>query len=89
MEFTAAWLFPSLIIFNFFFFEELKLVIPRDFLQYFIIFSLIQAAAEVWYDVFLNNAIECRTGRLISEKVADLKRVFDNRKARWSLSDKT
>lgn len=89
VEFIAAWLFPVLIVLNFFFYEPLKITIAKDFLKYFIVFSFIQALAEVAFDVFLNNAIECRTGRLLSSKITDLNRIFRQRKCNWALSDST
>lgn len=89
MSFIAAWLFPSLIVFNYFFYEELKISIPKDFLKYFIVFTFMQAFAEIGYDVFLNNAIECRTGRLLSEKLMDLRKIYECRDTRWCLSDRS
>ena len=89
MEYIAAWLFPSIIVFQYFFYEVLKIPTSKDFFQYFIILSLIQAFSEILYDIFLNNAIECKTGRLLSEKITDLTKIFKGRKTRWALSDKT
>jgi hypothetical protein len=89
MEYIAAWLFPSIIVFQYFFYDVLKIPTSKDFFQYFIILSLIQAFAEIFYDIFLNNAIECKTGRLLSEKITALTNIFKARKTRWALSDKT
>ena len=86
MELVASVLFPAMIIFNFIFYNELKLTISKSFLKYFVVFSSIQAFAEVGYDVFLNNAIECKTGRLLSEKIVELKEIFDSRETDWALS---
>ncbi|OMJ83968.1 hypothetical protein SteCoe_13301 [Stentor coeruleus] len=86
MELVASVLFPAMIVFNFIFYEELKLTIAKSFLKYFIVFSTIQAFAEVGYDIFLNNAIECKTGRLLSEKIVELKTIFDERETNWALA---
>lgn len=89
VESIAAWLFPMLIVFNYFFYSELQLEIAKDFLKYFIVFCFLQAFADIAYDIFLNNAIECRTGRLLSEKIIELKSIYENRKCLWALSDKS
>ncbi|CAG9328147.1 unnamed protein product [Blepharisma stoltei] len=89
MGFISAWIFPCSIVFNYIFYQELKISIPKDFLKYFIVFTFMQAFAEIGYDVFLNNAIECRTGRLLSEKLMDLKGIYEGRRCRWVLSDRT
>ena len=89
VESIVAWLFPILIVFNYVFYTELQLEIAKDFLKYFIVFCFMQAFADIGYDIFLNNAIECRTGRLLSEKIIELRGIFEGRKSLWSLSDKT
>ena len=89
VESIAAWLFPTLIVFNYVLYSELQLAIAKDFLKYFIVFCFLQALADISYDIFLNNAIECRTGRLLSEKITEIKSVFDHRRCLWALSDKS
>ena len=76
-------------MFNYIFYSELELQIAKDFLKYFIVFCFLQAFADIAYDIFLNNAIECRTGRLLSEKITELKKIYENRKSLWALSDKS
>jgi hypothetical protein len=70
------------------YFSHLNLKVAEEFLFYFIVFTLIQALAEVPYNVFLNNAIECRTGRKVSVLVTECTEIFNFRKTLWSLSDR-
>jgi len=89
VESIATWVFPILVAFNYFFYQELKLSIEKSFLVYFMAFSLMQAVSEIFYGVFFNNALECRTGSLISEKLAELRKLYLNRETKWVMHDKT
>ena len=89
LESIVAWLFPTLIVFNYVLYSELQLAIAKDFLEYFIVFCFLQAFSDIGYDIFLNNALECRTGRLLSEKITDLRKIYDSRKCLWTLCDRT
>lgn len=89
IEYIAAWLFPTMIVFQYYFYDLLKIPTAKEFFQYFIILSFIQGFAEIFYGIFLNNAIECKSGRLLSERITELSRVFKSRKTRWALSDAT
>lgn len=68
---------------------DLNIKIAVVFLRYFLVFTLIQATAEIFYSVFLNNGIEARTGRKLSALIEESKDVFAARKTLWCLSDKS
>jgi hypothetical protein len=76
-------------IFQKIFFKHLSFKIAEEFLNFFIVFTFIQAFAEIPYNIFLNNAIECRTGRKVSLLVTECTEIFNYRKTLWCLSDRS
>lgn len=68
--------------------KELQLNFNKDILKQFVIFTIIQAFMEVLYDIFLNNGIECMTGRRVGDLLAECEDVFMFRTKLWCLSDK-
>jgi len=89
MEFLSTWVFPILMYFQKLSKKELLLKYDPTILSQFVTFIIIQAIVEVPYDIFLNNGIECRTGRRVGDLFYECEDIFQFRTKLWCLSDKS